>query len=86
VLRSLRDPAIHRMIQWLDKAWHTYLAQILRDGMQQGVFRASLDPDYEADRLILLFKGCELHHFTSPEAIDIERLGQDIERWLIEQT
>jgi AcrR family transcriptional regulator len=86
VLRSLRDPAIHGMIQWLDHAWHAYLAQLLREGIQQGDFRANLDPDQEADRLILLFKGCELHQFTSPEAIDIERLGQDIERRLTEKT
>jgi AcrR family transcriptional regulator len=86
VLRSLRDPAIHRMLQWMDHAWHAYLAQILREGIQQGEFRADLDPDHEATRLILLFKGSELHQFTSPQAIDIERLGQDIERWLTGQT
>jgi AcrR family transcriptional regulator len=86
VLRSLRDPAIHRMIRWLDHAWHAYLALVLREGVQQGIFRADLDPDHEADRLILLLKGCEIHQLTSPQAIDMDRLGQDIERWLTGQT
>src|SRR5579859_7638647 len=35
VLRSLHDPAIHHMIEWLDEGWHTYLEQIIHDGTSE---------------------------------------------------
>ena len=44
VLRSLHDPAIHDLIKWLDEGWHAYLEQVIRDGIEQSLFRADLDP------------------------------------------
>jgi AcrR family transcriptional regulator len=82
VLRSLHDPAIHRMIKWLDEGWHTYLEQVIRDGIQQGLFRADLEPGSAATWLILLIKGRTLHYMTNPEAVDFERIRADAEHWL----
>jgi AcrR family transcriptional regulator len=82
VLRSLHDPIIHRMIKWLDEGWHAYLEQIIRGGIEQGVFRANLDPGSAATWLILLTKGTTLHYMTNPEAIDFEHIREDIEHWL----
>ena len=82
VLRSLHDPAIHHMIKWLDEGWHTYLAQIIRDGREQGLFRADLDPDSAATWLILLNKGTALHWMTNPGAVDFDRIRADVEHWL----
>ena len=82
VLRSLHDPTIHRMIKWLDEGWHAYLKQVIRSGIEQGVFRANLDPDSAATWLILLTKGTTLHYMTNPEVIDFERIREDIERCL----
>ncbi len=83
VLRSLHDPAIQRMIKWLDEGWHTYLAQTLHDGREQGLFRADLDPDSTATWLILLNKGTAVHWMTNAGAIDFDHIRADVERWLI---
>jgi len=82
-LRSLHDPTIRSMIAWLDQGWHSYLAQTLRAGKEQGMFRADLDPDDAATRLIQLFKGINLHYMLHPEAADFERIWLDMERWLV---
>jgi len=85
VLRSRHDPAIHQMLTRLDEHWHTYLEQILREGREQGVFHAALDPASAATWLILLLKGTALHALTSPQAVDFDHLWADIECWLTGQ-
>ncbi len=35
---ALHDPAILHMIKWLDEGWHTYLEQVIRSGIEQGLF------------------------------------------------
>lgn len=81
-LRSLRDPATQRMLQWLDTGWHSYLEQVIREGREQGQFRADIDPDEAATRLIIVTKGITLHYLTNPEIIDFEHIKTSIERWL----
>jgi hypothetical protein len=78
----LHDPAIHQMIKWLDAGWHSYLAQVIRDGKEQSLFRADLDPDSAATWLILLNKGTALHWMTNPGAVDFDRIRADVEHWL----
>jgi AcrR family transcriptional regulator len=82
ILRSLHDPAIHQMITWLDEGWHTYLEQVIRAGIEQGLFRADLDPGSAATWLILLTKGTTLHYMTNPGAVNFDRIKADIEHWL----
>ena len=82
VLRSLHDPAIRDMIKWLDERWHTYLEQVIRDGIEQGLLRAELDPGSAATWLILLTKGTTLHYMTNPGAIDFDRIRAGVEDWL----
>jgi AcrR family transcriptional regulator len=81
-LRSLRAPAIHRMIAWLDEGWHSYLEQVMCAGKEQGLFRADLDPGSAATWVILLIKGTTLHFMTNPGAVDFEHLKTEVERWL----
>ena len=85
ILRSLHDSAIHELIKWLDEGWHTYLEQVIRNGIEQGQFRTGLDPVYAATWLILFIKGTTLHYMTNPGAIDLKRIKTDIERWLTGQ-
>jgi AcrR family transcriptional regulator len=82
VLRSLHDPAILHMIKWLDEGWHTYLEQVIRDGIKQSLFRADLDPGNVATWLILLTKGTTLHYMTNPGAVDFDRIRAEVEHWL----
>src|SRR5579884_1365031 len=85
ILRSLHDPAIRAHITWLEKGWHGYLEQILRQGLEQGLFRADLDADSAATWLILLIKGTTLHFLTNPEAVDFARIRAEVERWLTDE-
>lgn len=82
VLRSLHDPAISQMLKWLDEGWHAYLEQVIRSGIEQGQFRADLDPGNMATWLILLIKGTTLHYMTNPAAVDFNRIRTDFEHWL----
>jgi AcrR family transcriptional regulator len=82
ILRSLHDPAIHNMITWLDERWHSYLEQVIRDGIEQGLFSADLDPGSAATWMIILTKGTTLHYITNPEAIDFDRIKAEVEHWL----
>ncbi len=82
ILRSLHDSVIHHMIKWLDEGWHTYLEQVIRDGIGQGLFRTELDPGSAATWLILLTKGTTLHYMTNPGAVDFDRIRVEVEHWL----
>lgn len=81
-LRSLRDSATQRMLQWLDEGWHSYLEQVIRTGKEQGQFRADIEPDKAATRLIIVTKGITLHYLINPETIDFEAIKTSIEQWL----
>ena len=83
--RSLHDPAIRTHLTWLEKGWHGYLEEVLRQGKEQGVFRSDLDADDGAMWLILLIKGTMLHCLTNPGAVDFERLRAAVECWLTGQ-
>ena len=82
ILRSLHDPAILRMIKWLDEGWHGHLERIISEGIEQKLFRTDLDPSNTATWLMLQIKGTTLHYLTSPEVIDFAYIRADIERWL----
>jgi|SRR5581483_5398452 len=81
-LRSLHDPSIHQMMEWLNTGWHGYLEQILSRGKEQGLFRADLEPGNGATWLILLIKGATLHSMTNPGSVDFDPLRAEVERWL----
>src|SRR5258708_5260046 len=83
VLRSLHDPAIHHMIGWLDEGWHNYLEQVIRDGIDQGLFRADLNTASAATSRLLLTKGTTLHYMTNPGAVDFERTKPDLHHCLL---
>jgi AcrR family transcriptional regulator len=85
ILRSLHNPAIRKMIKWLDEGWHNYLEQVIRNGIEQGQFRSDLDPGNAATWLILLIKGTTLHYMTNPTTINFDRIKTDIESWLTGQ-
>jgi AcrR family transcriptional regulator len=81
-LRSIHDPVIHQHLQWLDKGWHAYLEGVLREGREQHLFRADLDPERAATWLIVLLKGTILHAITNPGGVDFDQLRVEVERWL----
>ncbi len=83
VLRSLRDASLRPALQRLDCGWHGYLQHVVMDGVYQGVFRADLDPEDMATKVIILIKGFLFHQITSPGAIDFQQLLNDVEHLLL---
>lgn len=83
VLRSLRSPLLQTSMQRLDQSWHGYLTFMINNGITEGSFRADLDSDEMATRLIIMFKGFFFHQITSPGAIEFHTLFNDIERLLL---
>lgn len=83
VLRSLRDASLRPALQRLDVGWHAYIQHIVTDGIHQGIFRADLDPEGTATKLIIQIKGFFFHQITSPGAIDFHQILNDVERLLL---
>lgn len=83
VLRSLRDTSLKSMLRRLDASWSAYLQYLIADGIQQGAFRAELNPKHIATELVMLIKGFFFHQITSPENADVDQLLKVVERLLL---
>jgi AcrR family transcriptional regulator len=81
-LRSLRDPAIHGILQGMDASWQRHIEGYLTAGVAQGHFRADLDVPAAAAGIISLVKGSIVQLVLHPESFPAARLYAEIERWL----
>jgi AcrR family transcriptional regulator len=85
--RARRDPAIARMLRAMDDGWRSYLAGLLQRGMQEGAFRADLDPQVTAATMIAQMKGIGYQTLANPDPASVDRLvsqlAAQIECWLI---
>lgn len=77
-VRSLRDPAIQRILDAGERSWQGYLASLLTAGMKQGLFRADLDPASAAWVIVSFLKGINLRSPPEELAAGMALL----ERWL----
>jgi AcrR family transcriptional regulator len=78
-LRSRRDPSILPMLQYLEQYWFRDIESILKDGVQEGVFRSDIDIELAANMIMALLRGAlmiTIHPF------DFDRARLEIERWL----
>jgi hypothetical protein len=56
-VRAWRDPAIARMLQYLDDGWRGHLTSILEAGIAEGVFRADLEVAATAGAMLSQLRG-----------------------------
>jgi len=56
-VRAWRDPAIARMLQYLDDGWRGHLTSISEAGIAEGVFRADLEVVATADAMMSQLRG-----------------------------
>jgi AcrR family transcriptional regulator len=78
-LRSRRDPSILPMLQYLERYWFGDIESILKDGVQQGVFRSDLDIELAANMIMSLLRGSlmiTIHPFA------FESACLEVEHWL----
>ena len=83
MIRSLRDEPIQLALRHLDEGWHTYLQQLVLDGVREGAFRPDIDAGSMASRLIVQVKGFFFHQITSPGSVDMGQVLNDVERLLL---
>jgi TetR/AcrR family transcriptional repressor of nem operon len=60
-VRSLRDPAIARTIDALERQWKSHLVGILERGVRLGAFRRDLDLKGAAAMIMVQIKGLTFH-------------------------
>lgn len=81
-LRAMRDDEIRRVLASTDLSWHEFLVPLLTEGMQQGVFRADIEPEAVAVIITSFFKGLSTQLNHSQE--QVHRAVQQLERWIIQ--
>jgi AcrR family transcriptional regulator len=60
-VRSLRDPAIARILATLERRWSDHLVSILKRGVQTGAFRQDIDLADAATTIMVQMKGLAWH-------------------------
>lgn len=84
-LRALRDPAIAKLLNEMDKGWRSYLSNIVGNGVQQGMYRADLDVELSATVIMTMIKGIRSETLGKSQQ-EIERISGpllvQLDRWL----
>src|SRR6266496_410272 len=83
VMRSQRHPELESAMQRMDKQWMEYLGWILAEGVAQGQFRADLDPEPTAKKIIVVVKGVTFSYVWSRQEVDFEGILQLVERLVL---
>lgn len=83
-VRSWRDPAIARMLQYLDEGWRGHLISILKAGIAEGAFRANLDVTATAEALMSQLRGLGYQNKLDPKRLDIlvSQVAHQFEHWV----
>ncbi len=83
VMRSQRHPELEKAMQRMDEQWMHYLSWILAEGVAQGQFRADLDPETMARKIIVIVKGITFSYVWSRQEVDFEGMLQIVERLVL---
>ena len=83
VMRSQRHPELERAMLRMDEHWMQYLGWILAEGVAQGQFRADLDLETTAKKIIVVVKGVTFSYVWSRQEVDFEGMLQIVERLVL---
>ncbi len=74
-VRSLRNPAIARVVESLERQWSNHLMVIVERGVRLGVFRRDLDLADAATMILVQMKGLTFHvALGKPSRAQVDRL------------
>jgi hypothetical protein len=73
-VRSLRDPALARILAYLENGWRSYLVSILQRGIRQGVFRPDLDLEATATAIMAQMRTIAYEGLIKPDEAQLDRL------------
>jgi hypothetical protein len=79
VMRSQRHPELEGAMRRMDEQWMHYLGWILAEGVAQGQFRADLELETTAKKIIVVVKGVTFSYVWSRQEVDFEGMLQIVE-------
>ncbi|MBV9616059.1 MAG: TetR/AcrR family transcriptional regulator [Ktedonobacteraceae bacterium] len=82
VMRSQRNPELGAAMDRMDAQWMHYLNWIVTEGIAQGQFRADLDSEATAKKIIVIVKGVTFQYVWTQKEVDFEGILQILE-WLV---
>jgi AcrR family transcriptional regulator len=80
-LRAVRDDEVRRVLSATDVSWHGFLIPLLKNGMQQGVFRADIAPEAAAVIVTSFFKGLSIQLNLSHQ--QLQDAVHQLEQWIV---
>jgi AcrR family transcriptional regulator len=80
-LRAMRDSEVREIMATTDLSWHEFLVPLLRQGVQQEVFRSDIEPEAVAILITGFFKGLSTQLNHSQE--QLQQAVAQLEKWII---
>lgn len=83
-MRAWRDPAIARILGYLDEGWRNHLVSILQQGIEEKAFRSDLDLPATAMALMVQLRGLGYNLHSGPAALEelIDHIALETEHWV----
>jgi hypothetical protein len=83
-VRSWRDPVVAKIFRKLDDGWHAHLVALLERGIQQGIFRNSLNVPLCARAIMVALRGIGYQSRLPRRQVDelLSELAAQTEHWL----
>lgn len=83
-VRSWRDPAIARILEYLDERWRGHLVSILKAGIAEGSFRPDLDIPSTANSMMSQLRGLGYLGKFDPKQMDtlVAHIARQTEYWV----
>lgn len=89
-IRSWRDPAIARILSYLDEQWRGHLVSILKQGIEEGAFRSDFNVVATANAIMTQLRGLGLQVKLGANQSDrlVKQIARQTEHWVLrpEQT
>ena len=84
-IRSWRDPAIARILSYLDEQWRGHLVSILKQGIEEGAFRSDLNVVATANAIMTQLRGLGLQVKPGANQFDflVKQLALQTEHWVL---
>jgi AcrR family transcriptional regulator len=83
-VRSWRDPVVAKIFRKLDDGWHAHLVALLERGIQQGIFRNTLNVPLCARAMMVALRGIGYQSRLPRRKVDelLSELAAQTERWI----
>jgi AcrR family transcriptional regulator len=87
-VRASRDPAVAEILRRMYEGWTSSISRVVRGGIEQGLFRADLDPETVAPLLRGQLIGLGMMGLTQPDRVEAaaKALYSQLETWLSKPT